>query len=55
LYKSKLLPINLLRVLDATGGKPYYLGVPREQKDCLEAIAWTFNMSAKEYRERIES
>lgn len=55
LYKCSELPINLLKVIDTSTHKPYILGVPESQTDCLEAIAWTFNLSKEVYKERIES
>lgn len=55
LYTCEDLPINLLRLIDTSTKKPYLLGVPRDQEDCLEAIAWTFNITKEEYKERLES
>lgn len=55
LFKSEELPINLLKLTDTSTKTKYYLGVPSEQIDCLEAIAWTFGISKEEYENRIES
>jgi hypothetical protein len=47
-------PINFLRVINSTPEpdgtyKNYFLCVPVEIKNCKEAVAWTFRMSADEY------
>ncbi|MDH3324144.1 MAG: hypothetical protein OEL89_00735, partial [Candidatus Peregrinibacteria bacterium] len=55
LYESRVLLIKLVKAIDSSTGKPYYLGVPRSQTDCLEAIAWTFGLTKDEYKKRIES
>jgi len=53
-------PLVVVKVFDGTihedeNGKPYrkeyFLRVPPKTKTCNEAIAWTFDMPEKEYRE----
>jgi len=48
-------PIKYVRVWNSTAEpdgtfKPYYLCVPPEVKTCREAVAWTFRMTAEEYK-----
>lgn len=40
----------VIRVVDATSGKYYYLLVPPTVRTCKEALAWTFGLPANHYR-----
>lgn len=61
-YRSKHLheQLKILKVKNSTPEpdghhKNYYLLVPPNMSKCLEAVAWTFNMTAEEYAPEIET
>lgn len=47
--------ICFVKVTCTSTGREYNLGVPETFNDALEALAWTFNMSADEYKPDIET
>jgi hypothetical protein len=53
-------PLVMVRVLNSTpepngSFKPYFLRVPPTIETAKAAVAWTFNIDAKNYRPQIES
>lgn len=53
-HKLKLeriyLPAKFVRVRDSTTGQPYFLRVPSDANYAKEAVAWTFAVSAEQYK-----
>lgn len=58
LFKAELEgdePLAMIRVVDATSKKPYWLRVPPTMKTAKEAVAWTFNLKPEDYHPIQES
>lgn len=48
-------PLVMVRVIDTTTGKPYFLRVPPEMTTAKEAVAWTFDVKPDEYKPEAET
>lgn len=53
LYRAELQgdpePLVMVRVIDTSTGRPYFLRVPPEMTTAKQAVAWTFDVKPQEY------
>ena len=58
LYRAELFddePLQMLRVRCPSTARTYFLRVPPQMRTAMEARAWTFGMTAKEFAPAVES
>lgn len=49
MIETNIEPIVLVKVIDPSTADEYLLRVPPTMENCMNAIAWTFNLKAEEY------
>jgi len=54
-FKNDPEVLTMVRVVDTSTGRPYFLRVPPDMQTAKEAVAWTFDVPPQEYSPRAES